>query len=410
MVKSFTIKKDSILKSFFFFFLVTGYLNTVLRISPDSDVTLFRVLLPVAFCIFCIVFRRFALQCSVLLAVLLVYGGVCSYFISRFQNFNFIYYLHYASVVFISFLTFALARRFGVQSVFNHLRAVYILMICLAVFQFITDFQFPNTEYLGTINIYYWVDNDFAAALAAFIPFLLFTQDHKTTNKCLAALGIAIIAYNGSRIALLSIIFFLLFSSLDRLKWLGHLTALLVGIGLFLYFKDYKLGGDTLTQLLMEPFRHITSLTPYDKGGSIYDRTDALIFGIKELISTGGLGVGPGNATAMFQLPEYSLLSAESMHNFIAQIFVEYGWLMLITIIYFIAMTYNHRRRAGIPKRKDRILYIYMLTAALASLSQSEGIFSNYYFFVSFFTSISYFGNTLYAAAKYSTRETATIA
>ena len=395
MVKSLVLKKDLLIKSFFYFFLITGYLNTVLRADPGNDFTVFRILLPFAFCAFCFAFTPIAIRCITIIGVFLIYGIICSYFFSRFQNFNFLYFLHYATLIFIASLTFALISRIGRQSVFHHLRGVYLVMIALAIFQFFTGFEFPNTAYVGTINIFYWVDNDFGAALAAFIPFLLFSPKKKVSNKILAGLGIAIIAYNGSRIALLSIIFFLLFSALYRFRWLGYATALILGIGLFLYFKEYKLGGDTLAQLIVDPIKRIITLNPYDKGGSIYDRTNALIFGIEELISAKGMGIGPGNATAMFELPEYYLISAKSMHNFIAQIFVEYGWLMLLSVLYSMVVAYNYRRRIGISPRTDHTLYIYIVTASLASLSQSEGIFSNYYFFVAFFASMSYFGNQL---------------
>lgn len=390
---TFKVSKDSLTKIFFYSFLLAGYLNTVLRPDPESDLSLFRILLPLAFFFYCYSFPAATIRCGSIIAVFLIYGFVCSFFISRFENFNFIYFLHYATIIFIGSLTFSLINRLGIQSVYNHLRFVYKVMITLAILQFITNYEFPNTEYLGTINIYYWVDNDFSAALAAFIPFLLLAPNKKVTNKILAGLGIAIIAYNGSRIALLSIILFLLFSTLHRWKWFGYSTALILGVCLFLYFKDYKLGGDTLTQLLVDPINRIATIDPYEEGGSIYDRTNALIFGIQELLSTKGLGIGPGNATTMLDLPEYYLISAKSMHNFVAQIFVEYGWLMLLGMLYSFLIVYNYRRRIGIPAAKDHILYTYLLTAALASLSQSEAIFSNYYFFIAFFASSSFFGN-----------------
>jgi hypothetical protein len=390
---TFKVNKDSLTKVFFYSFLIAGYLNTVLRPAPESDLSLFRILLPIAFFFYCYSFTPAAIRCGAIIAVFLCYGLICSFFISRFENFNFIYFLHYATIMIIASVTFSLINRLGIQSVYNHLRFVYKIMIALAVFQFFTDFEFPNTEYLGTLNIYYWVNNDFASALAAFIPFLLLAPDKKLSNAVFAGLGVAIVAYNGSRIALLSILFFLLFISLNRLKTVGYVLASIVGLGLFLYFKDYKLGGDTLSQLIVDPFKHIATLSPYERTGSIYDRTNALIFGIKELLSTGGFGIGPGNATAMLELPEYFLISAKSMHNFIAQIFVEYGWLMLFTIIFALYKAYNYRRRAGIKSKHDAKLYIYLVTAALASLSQSEGLFTNYYFFVALFSSFAYFGN-----------------
>jgi hypothetical protein len=388
-----SINKTVFLKVFIYAFLIIGYLNTILRLNPEGNLTLFRLLMPVAFLILFVFFTPFAMRYVTLLLIFFIYGFIASYYVSRFGNFNLAYFFHYGTLIFIGVLIFAIIKRFGIESVYNHLRGVYILMIVLAGFQFLTDFEFPNTTYLGTINIYYWVDNDFGAALASFIPFLLVNPKKKITNKLLAAIGLIIIAYNGSRIALLSIIVFLLFNAVSRIRWFGFVLAGILGLALFIIFKDYKLGGDTLYELLVDPFRHISTLTSYDKAGSINDRTNALIFGITELISTNGIGVGPGNATAMFELPEYFLPTAQSMHNFIAQVVVEYGWLTFVIGLYGTLNIYNYRRSIGIKSKNDNLLLAFLLTAALASLSQSEGLFSNYYFFVSFFTSFSYFGN-----------------
>lgn len=251
-------------------------------------------------------------------------------------------------------------------------------MMCLSLFQYVTDFEFPNTHYLGTINVFFWIDNDFAAAIAAFIPILLMDKNRQLINRSLAALGIVIIAYNGSRIALLAMLFFMLFKLLNDFKWLGVVLSLVLGISLFFVFRDYKLGGDTLQGLLVEPFVHIFSLNPYGLGGSIYDRTDALIFGIIELLSSWGFGIGPGNATRMLnEVPEYSLATAQSMHNFVAQFLVEYGWLAILILILLVV---NISKGLNI-----RLGWIYLITLMLVGLSQSEGLFSNYYFFVSAF-------------------------
>jgi hypothetical protein len=395
---SLKIRRDVVAGFFIFAFLFTGYLNTVLRPSMESNITFFRILLPFAFIAFCVFFKSYALRCIGLILIFFLYGFACSYFISRFHNFNFIYFFHYCTLIFVGFLTFAGIHRLGVKSFYNHLRSIYVLMLILAGIQFLTHYEFPNTDFLGTLNIYYWVDNDFGAALASFIPFLWVAPEKKTANKILAGIGALIIAYNGSRIALLSLIVFIIFISVTKIRWLGILLAAVVAVALFYYFKDYKLGGDSLSALLVDPFKHIATLTPYQEAGSIYDRTNALIFGITELLSTGGMGIGPGNATTMLELPEYLLISAKSMHNFIAQVFVEYGWLIVVLLFYGAVTGYNYRRRIGIKVSADRKLYIYLVTVALASLSQSEGLFSNYFFFVSLFAAFSYFGNEQIAA------------
>lgn len=388
-----TIKKESLYKSIFFSFLFIGYLSATLRLSVESNLTLFRVLLPLIFLFSFFLFKPTMIKCCIVIFIFFLYGVFTSIFMSRFETFNVVYFLHYSTLIFLGLLTFAFIKRFGAQALYNHLRWVYIIMIVLAILQFLLAFELPSTYYRGTLNIYYWVENDFTTALASFIPFLLVAPNKKKMNWILAFLGTLIIIYNSSRIALLSILFFIIFKSLNRFSWVGYVISAIVVIALLFIFRDYKLESNTLYQLLVDPFSHIFTLTPYTQFGSIYDRTNALIFGVMELINSWGFGVGPGNGTLLFEQPEYFLRTAQSMHNFVAQIIVEYGWLMLIALTYFLLKSYNFRRRLNIRIKDDRLLYIYVVTMILASLTQSEGLFSNYYFFVSVFTSIAYFGN-----------------
>lgn len=368
------IRKDYLERVLVYFFLFTGYCNTVLRLSDESDFTLFRILLPIGFAYFFWQYSKSAILCASAIFSFFIYGLFTSLFLSRFSGFSVVHLLHYTTLIFLLFFTSSLIRRFGILSVFAHLRSIYVLMIFLAAVQLLTAFEFPNTTYRGTLNIFFGVDNDFAAALAVMIPALLMDRLHPFSSKILAGAGTAIIAYNGSRIALIALVLFVIFILLNKYSYLGWIFSSLGVVILFFVFRDYRLGGDSLEKLLLEPFQHIFTLTPSGMHGSIYYRTDALIFGIKELISTLGFGIGPGNATRMFELPEYTLEGAQSMHNFVAQTIVEFGWLMIALILLFIKSLFSERR--------SRVMTVYVVTVALASLSQSEGLFSNYYFFV----------------------------
>jgi hypothetical protein len=372
------ISRESIEKFFIFFFLFTGYLNTVLRLNVESNLTLFRILLPLGYSYFLWRFTKSAVMCTLVLLLFLFYGFITSEFLFRLGGFSYVFFLHYATIIYLLFFVGSVIKEFGLMTVHRHLKSVYVLMLGLAIFQFVTDFQFPNTNYVGSINIFYWVDNDFSAALAAFIPILLVDKTHQKLNKLLALIGIIIIAYNGSRIALLAMFVFILFLLVNRVKWLGFILFLLGSILIFIVLREYKLGGDSLQQLITDPVEHIVTLTPYGRGGSIYDRTDALIFGIRELLSSCGFGIGPGNTTRMLEeIPEYFLPTAQSMHNFVAQIIVEYGWLIIFSFLFLGVRL--------LKKPKRVLIFVYLITIGLASLSQSVGLFSNYYFFVAIF-------------------------
>ena len=136
------LKKESLYEFLIFVFLFTSYLNTVLRLNPESDVTLFRLLLPVAFLCFLFLFRAMMIKYIIILFIFLIYGILVSVFISRFETFNVSYFLHYGTLIFLVMITFEIIKRFGVQAVYQHLRLVYVVMVGLAIFQFIYSFKF----------------------------------------------------------------------------------------------------------------------------------------------------------------------------------------------------------------------------------------------------------------------------
>ncbi len=89
--------------------------------------------------------------------------------------------------------------------------------------------------------------------------------------------------------------------ALLRLRpWVG-LSALagLVTLVLLYLGEDAVEIGDTeinLLALIIEPVQRIINLEAYELRGSIFDRADALIYGLQAFKSTGYLGLGPAGS------------------------------------------------------------------------------------------------------------------
>ena len=153
-----------------------------------------------------------------------------------------------------------------------------------------------------------------------------------------------------------------------------------------LVFRDYHI---SIYDLLLNSVINIFKLTPLPgAGGSLIDRTNAIIYGLIELKKTYFLGIGLGNSVTMLAMPEYTLRTAKSMHNIIMQFLVEFG--VLAFYVYFKIILWIIKSIKTVFKRKINILKIVFAISFIFISSQSSiGILSNYYswmtiFFVAF--------------------------
>lgn len=139
-----------------------------------------------------------------------------------------------------------------------------------------------------------------------------------------------------------------------------------------------------LTQLFIDPFDRIYNLKPYGLGGSIFDRTDALIYAISSFHSTAWLGLGPGGTVYMLSLPDYELLTAKSLHNALAEFFFEFGPVALL-VMYFAFRKFWSALVSIRPSAHQKAILAFVAAAPLLSVSQSSGFISNYSFWLTVF-------------------------
>jgi len=95
-----------------------------------------------------------------------------------------------------------------------------------------------------------------------------------------------------------------------------------------------------------------------------------IIFSLQDLISSYGLGIGFGNTLQMLESAKYGTIgSAQSIHNFPLQFTVELGLFVTAFILFRLLRKLN----------MNIIMFFFVML--FSSLSQSVGLFSNYYFF-----------------------------
>lgn len=147
-------------------------------------------------------------------------------------------------------------------------------------------------------------------------------------------------------------------------------------------FRDYTI---TLKDLLFDSIYNIIHLQVNPGiGGSMVDRTNAIIYGVRELINSKFLGIGWGNSVMMLSTSQYSLLSAESMHNLVVQFLCEMGNFAII--VYFNIFKWIVSNVKNFYKHKNYLIKsVFIISFIVISSQSSVGILSNYYTWIIIF-------------------------
>jgi hypothetical protein len=188
---------------------------------------------------------------------------------------------------------------------------------------------------------------------------------------------------------MLAMLVFLRICSLLRLRpWVGLAALLGLVAAVLLYQGELEVEvGDTqfnLLALIIDPVQRIINLEAYELRGSIFDRADALIYGLQAFKSMGYMGLGPGGSVYALSLPQYELFTAQSLHNALAEVVIEFGPVALFVGLPLLAPVIR-ALAAHKPTPKDRGRLLLFAAIPLLSVSQSSGFISNYAFWITAF-------------------------
>lgn len=390
MLTDFIVSKK-ILKYVLLITFIAAFLNPILRISNQSDMTLFRIFLPFAFIMVSIVQHRYRYTyiCSSLILLIFCY---CAFQLAFFNLAHDLYVLSYTlNVVFVMmfiYLVYSYKVIFGVDRLYRFLFFWFLLMTSLSAHQIIFGANYPIVENrVGVARIFYGQENDVSLAIAAFLPVLAVYSHKYFLVVVLLVLAILIVYVNSARGVLVSVVFlaiYLFVVFLARLIGGGSgpriLTATIIFSSLIcfvLIFKDSQLSikGDadaTIENLVVTPILDV--LSGKERPGeitSINIRVNLAIYAMYEYFESYGFGIGPGEILPL-ALSYYPGV-AGSIHVFPLEMLVEFGWLF-VSLLFILTVIWG-------PRVGWKNFLLYFLYAVSITASMSSGVITNYYFF-----------------------------
>lgn len=382
----------------FLIFLAT--INAALRPSAETPITPFYVLFPFILSWVLLRFPKFR-KVSLAVVALLILGIASGYIygtpldIMLFQSLKYIQLLSFLGLLY--FLTIA-----DEENRTKLLRLAFFLLLSaltIAFLQQIYRFEIPtvqNEESYLWVSTFFYTPNDLALFLGAMFCLAISTKMLPVYRILLVIAMTAVNIRNDSKAVLLACLVYtaffygiLVFRNLGiRQIWSFPIIIIViiptVLFGLDATFDIYQTNFD-FTELFIDPFDRIIHFDPYNLGGSIYDRTDALIYNLEALHYNSYIGLGPGGSVYLLSQSNFELLTAKSLHNAIAEFLVEFGMVGLFALIYVALPPLKRALRSTDSGRAEISKIAFTLAAPFLSVSQSSGFISNYAFWLAAF-------------------------
>jgi len=386
---------------FFQFVLLLAFTHSVLRVSPESSISLYRVFAPITLFILALSYRR-AMFPLIITALISLNSLVLTFLYCQCFKHYAVFVIHLLLLLNIYLIVSYLKDKVGFYGVYKYFLMFFISSLILAYTELFFHFNLPNVAVYtdGSVSAFNWNQNELSSALISFLPLLLVFIDSKLLKYSLVSTLLFLFYVNDAKVALIALLagVFIYLFKIHFLRFRGFVNVfifllfILIGIivflsyyqesGVLISFRDYQM---SLSELIYIPILSILNLVPLDDfGGSIDTRVNAIIYALIEFKKSYFLGIGIGNTLTMLETPEYFLKSAKSLHNFPMQILVENGfWIIIIYLgmfVYFVKLLFC--------KLQDKYQLLHLVaipTLLLGLVGSSVGIFSNYFVWASMF-------------------------
>ena len=398
----------------FSFFLL--FLDAVLRLEQKSGITLDRIFFILPIILTFIFHTKLYLKFSIIYFIFFFYNlflssiyGSTEYFIQMS--------VHYFIIMNIALIVIILIKE-KKEKIISLLYYTYLLIIVTAFSQILFGYHLPNVEVYpnGEVQTFFRIHNDMGVALMSGIPIVimkLYKKKNFFLKFTIILISVIYISYlNDTKTALMAIfifIFIFIFNIffLDRKNSsklfiiLGTLTVISTSI-ITVYNNDLKIEFANETrhtnELIFDPIIRIATLDmyPMDSWGSVENRVNAAIIGIKVYLDSFMIGIGYGNSVSVLERPENQLKAAKSLHNDVLVWLLEFGLIILFIYLFFIYKISSLLFRKYTLINNIRISILFSFPLGILS---SSGVTSNYYFLISFFLLIfykDYRENTIY--------------
>lgn len=292
-----------------------------------------------------------------------------------------------------------IAHKNGEQILIKISYAALYFVFAISLAQIVTGLEIPtvvNEESYLWINTFFYTPNDLALFLGgmtcliitdrknvlfkAILILFIFTLNLRNDSKAIIISGIIVLSF-----------FYMLVLAQNMKIRLIYVIPLSLAIlyplsvaGLNWNIDIYQSNFD-IYQLFIDPIDRIINFDPYNLGGSIYDRTDALIYSSEALYRNNFLGLGPGGTVYLLSMSNFELLTAKSVHNAVAEFIFEFGWIGMMVCIFSLGRPILRTLRADTPGRHDAIKVAFFIAVPFFAVSQSAGFISNYAFWLTAF-------------------------
>jgi len=369
-------------------------MSTVLRPSIESKLTLFRVLLPFIFLWLFVANPRRALKLIGIIGVFVCYSLLVSY-ASRFHNFSVVFNLYYITLFVFYFYYKEVLRICGAQSIYSYLSGLFKVLIILGYIQYFFGGVYFNTLETPAVNIFFWTENEYSAVLAIFVPLYFLKEKHYAKYVWIFA-ATYLIVFNDAKLAFLSLIVFfagylLIKFKLFKIRYLGFLVLGILGVAILYFAREYSIQGKyTIEYFISRLVDNVIAQQTLEHIGTFNARSNAVILGIKELLNSYLLGIGPGNSDIMMAeivVPGTEAFTALSMHNFTLQIVTEMGLLGMGLLVVF----YLKIEQAGLKSEYPMNLVLIFFISCIISVTLLSGAWSNYFYLFILIYGIDFF-------------------
>jgi O-Antigen ligase len=391
----------------FYFILIAGIGNVVLRPEIENPFTLYRFVAPIGLAVVFATRPMMVLKYLSVFAAFALYNFVLANAYSSDYSQLLPSIVHYFYLFILLVLMIDMKARYARfdQQYLRFVEGFYAFLLLNLLLEFFVGPYYPNL-YVddsddGSLRAFFWNQNDLAVVLCLVTWFALTLDRFRGPIRFLVtALTILLLYFNDSKAALFSLLFvslpvyfilrlcaavrvppgvwYLLFSSLFALALVILNSVSEIDI-------NFANGTYTLGELLVRPIVNIVTLQPSgEPWGSLNNRTDAAIFVIIEYLKSYGFGLGAGGSWLVLTFPQYELRGAQSPHNALLQFTVDFGFPVLLSYLSMVVWAVRRlfRHRLG---QDERLKVIAILSFPMAGLSQSGAIITNFFFFAGVF-------------------------
>ena len=384
------------------FILLTAFLNAVLRPSAGSNITLFRVLLPLAVVLIAVssikVFRQMMVGFFLLVGLAVLQHAITHWVFYPGISFDWLYlaeYLfHYGSILILFSLIRCQAALKGrtFYDAFSRFLIIFAKTICLFLFFYTVIMGRPLMSISRADNI-----NNMGCLLTAGACLIL--ADSGRSGRKWQFLWVLLIVfllyYNDSKAALFGA---LLICAIYAVLWVSRfprgreklaIRRVFLFLGAFavafIIALSPSIHGYSLRGLILDPIRRVLANNPYPMAStSITYRTNSTIAALNIIRNTGGIGVGIGNTARVLKhtmvnvYESWASSRGYSLHNWWLELITDFGYPAIILELYLFFKSFSLYMLKGRLSLMETAKVLFFLSFPIWSISAS-GLTTEYY-------------------------------